>query len=148
MSQAPLQQFYIPEEQSIYLLSHHDARKLKDWVALCQAQLAQLGYSNIELIGKGAYGFVFAGSAWQQGVKTHYVFKFSRITLPTHLQERLEEEAFMLDQVSHPRPVDFGHGACPWLESGASVAQAGKAPTTIDRAHCRAAGGYSQSAAS
>ena len=103
MSQAPLQQFYIPEEQSIYLLSHHDARKLKDWVALCQAQLAQLGYSNIELIGKGAYGFVFAGSAWQQGVKTHYVFKFSRITLPTHLQERLEEEAFMLDQVSHPR---------------------------------------------
>ncbi|MED5558253.1 MAG: protein kinase family protein, partial [Pseudomonadota bacterium] len=103
MSQAPLQQFYIPEEQSVYLLSHHDARKLKDWVALCQAQLAQLGYSNIELIGKGAYGFVFAGSAWQQGVKAHYVFKFSRITLPTHLQERLEEEAFMLDQVSHPR---------------------------------------------
>ena len=39
MSQAPLQQFYIPEEQSVYLLSHHDARKLKDWVALCQAQL-------------------------------------------------------------------------------------------------------------
>lgn len=103
MSQAPLQQFYIPEEQSVYLLSHHDARKLKDWVALCQAQLAQLGYANIELIGKGAYGFVFAGSAWQQGMTAHYVFKFSRITLPTHLQERLEEEAFMLDQVSHPR---------------------------------------------
>ncbi|GGC85441.1 protein kinase domain-containing protein [Vreelandella lutescens] len=103
MSQAPLQQFYIPEEQSVYLLSHHDARKLKDWVALCQSQLAQLGYSDIELIGKGAYGFVFAGSAWQQGAMAHYVFKFSRITLPTHLQERLEEEAFMLDQVSHPR---------------------------------------------
>ncbi|MDM7482699.1 MAG: protein kinase [Halomonas sp.] len=102
MSQAALQQFYIPEEQSVYLLSHHDARKLKDWVALCQAQLVQLGYRDIELIGKGAYGFVFAGSAQQQGQPTHYVFKFSRITLPTHLQERLEEEAFMLDQVSHP----------------------------------------------
>lgn len=103
MSQAPLQQFYIPEEQSVYLLSHHDARKLKDWVALCQAQLAQLGYTGIELVGKGAYGFVFAGSAQHQDVPAHYVFKFSRITLPTHLQERLEEEAFMLDQVSHPR---------------------------------------------
>ncbi|PRY65516.1 serine/threonine protein kinase [Vreelandella songnenensis] len=107
MSQAPLQQFYIPEEQSVYLLSHHDARKLKDWVALCQAQLTQLGYRDIELIGKGAYGFVFAGSATAHrqadGANSHYVFKFSRITLPTHLQERLEEEAFMLDQVSHPR---------------------------------------------
>ncbi|MDX1467090.1 MAG: hypothetical protein R3215_15450, partial [Halomonas sp.] len=29
MTQASLQQFYIPEEQSIYLLSHDDARKLK-----------------------------------------------------------------------------------------------------------------------
>ncbi|GEN27071.1 serine/threonine protein kinase [Halovibrio variabilis] len=103
MPQAPLQQFYIPEEQSVYLLSHHDARKLKDWVALCQAQLTQLGYQDIELIGKGAYGFVFAGSTVHQGAIAHYVFKFSRITLPTHLQERLEEEAFMLDQVSHPR---------------------------------------------
>ncbi|KPQ27799.1 MULTISPECIES: protein kinase domain-containing protein [unclassified Halomonas] len=103
MAQAPLQQFYIPEEQSVYLLSHHDARKLKDWVALCQAQLAQLGYQDIELIGKGAYGFVFAGSASSLGATDHYVFKFSRITLPTHLQERLEEEAFMLEQVSHPR---------------------------------------------
>lgn len=103
MNQAPLQQFYIPEEQSVYLLSHHDARKLKDWVALCQSQLAQLGYADIELVGKGAYGFVFAGCAWHQGARADYVFKFSRITLPTHLQERLEEEAFMLDQVSHPR---------------------------------------------
>lgn len=103
ISQAPLQQFYIPEEQSVYLLSHHDARKLKDWVALCQAQLTQLGYQSIELIGKGAYGFVFAGSAPHKGTTAHYVFKFSRITLPAHLQERLEEEAFMLDQVSHPR---------------------------------------------
>lgn len=102
MSQAPLQQFYIPEEQSVYLLSHADARKLKDWVALCQSQLEQLGYRDIELIGKGAYGFVFAGrptppaSPW-------LVFKFNRITLPAHLQARLEEEAFMLEQVEHPR---------------------------------------------
>ena len=103
MYQAALQQFYIPEEQSVYLLSHHDARKLKDWVALCQAQLTQLGYQHIELIGKGAYGFVFAGSTTHKGATAHYVFKFSRITLPTHLQERLEEEAFMLEQVSHPR---------------------------------------------
>ena len=44
-----LQQFYIPEEQSIYLLSHDDAKKLKDWVALCAAQLRQLGYQDIEL---------------------------------------------------------------------------------------------------
>lgn len=98
----PLQQFYIPEEQSIYLLSHDDARKLKDWVALCQVQLEQLGYRDIELIGKGAYGFVFAGrpsledSGW-------LVFKFTRVTLPAHLQARLEEEAFMLEQVDHPR---------------------------------------------
>ncbi|WNL40440.1 protein kinase [Halomonas sp. PAMB 3232] len=98
-----LQQFYIPEEQSVYLLNHRDARKLKDWVALCQAELGQLGFEAIELIGKGAYGFVFAGRAEQGATLRHYVFKFSRITLPTHLQERLEEEAFMLDQIDHPR---------------------------------------------
>ncbi|MFG6666649.1 protein kinase [Halomonas sp. HNIBRBA4712] len=98
-----LQQFYIPEEQSIYLLSHRDARKLKGWVALCQTELSQLGFEGIELIGKGAYGFVFAGRANVGGAPAHYVFKFSRITLPTHLQERLEEEAFMLDQIHHPR---------------------------------------------
>ncbi|MGM0984209.1 MAG: protein kinase domain-containing protein [Pseudomonadota bacterium] len=100
MTQASLQQFYIPEEQSIYLLSHDDARKLKEWVALCQAQLEQLGYRNIELIGKGAYGFVFAGLT-EQGEQ--YVFKFTRVNLPQHLQDRLEEEAFMLEQVDHPR---------------------------------------------
>ncbi|MCL7939200.1 serine/threonine protein kinase [Halomonas sp. ATCH28] len=100
MTQASLQQFYIPEEQSIYLLSHDDARKLKAWVALCQAQLEQLGYRNIELIGKGAYGFVFAGLT---GLDEEYVFKFTRVNLPQHLQDRLEEEAFMLEQVDHPR---------------------------------------------
>ncbi|WFM69761.1 protein kinase [Halomonas sp. CKK8] len=100
MTQASLQQFYIPEEQSIYLLSHDDARKLKAWVALCQEQLEQLGYRNIELIGKGAYGFVFAGLT---GLGEQYVFKFTRVNLPQHLQDRLEEEAFMLEQVNHPR---------------------------------------------
>ncbi|MBF8221533.1 protein kinase domain-containing protein [Halomonas sp. 328] len=100
MSQAPLQQFYIPEEQSIYLLSQDDARKLREWVALCRTQLEQLGYREIELVGKGAYGFVFAGVT---ALGQQYVFKFSRVTLPAHLQERLEEEAFMLEQVEHPR---------------------------------------------
>lgn len=95
-----LEQFYIPEEQSIYLLSHDDAKKLKDWVSLCCTQLEQLGYRDIELIGKGAYGFVFAGTTARG---EHYVFKFTRITLPQQLQDRLEEEAFMLEQVSHSR---------------------------------------------
>ncbi|MBN7769095.1 protein kinase [Marinobacter daepoensis] len=99
-----LQQFYIPEEQSIYLLSHDDAKKLKDWVALCVTQLRQLGYRDVELIGKGAYGFVFSGRV--PGPDTpgpEHVFKFTRITLPRHLQERLEDEAFILEQVHHPR---------------------------------------------
>ncbi|GED23535.1 protein kinase domain-containing protein [Halomonas halmophila] len=99
MSQAPLQQFYIPEDQSVYLLSHDDARKLREWVALCQAQLEQLGYRHIELIGKGAYGFVFAGVT-EHGEQ--YVFKFTRVTLSREIQDRLEEEAFMLEQVDHP----------------------------------------------
>nr|WP_299242700.1 protein kinase [uncultured Halomonas sp.] len=104
MTQDALQQFYIPEEQSIYLLSHDDAKKLRDWVALCQAQLEQLGYRRIELIGKGAYGFVFAGLASRENAPdVEYVFKFTRITLPESLQDRLEEEAFMLEQVDHPR---------------------------------------------
>ena len=78
-----LQQFYIPEEQSIYLLSHDDAKKLKDWVALCAAQLRQLGYQDIELIGKGAYGFVFAGRLpHQDSSGPEHVFKFTRINLP------------------------------------------------------------------
>lgn len=95
-----LKHFYIPEEQSVYLLSHADAKKLKDWVALCTAQLAQLGYRDIALIGKGAFGFVFAGRTADDA---QHVFKFSRITLPQHVQDRLEDEAFMLSQVAHPR---------------------------------------------
>ena len=99
MDKPNLQQFYIPEEQSIYLLSQNDARKLKDWFRLCQEQLEQLGYRDIEMIGKGAFGFVFGGVD-RQG--RQLVFKFSRITLPQHVQDRLEEEAFLLAQVDHP----------------------------------------------
>ncbi|MDX1390959.1 MAG: protein kinase [Rheinheimera sp.] len=94
-----LRNFYIPEEQSIYLLNTNDAKKLKDWVALCISELEKLGYKQIELIGKGAYGFAFAGlDASDQAC----VFKFSRINLPQHIQERLADEAYMLSQVEHP----------------------------------------------
>lgn len=107
MNNHDLKQFYIPEEQSIYLLSYDDARKLKNWVSLCQEQLEQLGYRDIEMIGKGAFGFVFGGIN-SEG-KPH-VFKFSRITLPRHVQERLEEESYMLGQVEQalvPRLIEF-----------------------------------------
>lgn len=102
-----LKHFYIPEEQSIYLLSHADAKKLKDWFQLCVEQLERLGYQNIEMIGKGAFGFAFGGNA-PDG--TALVFKFSRINLPQHVQDRLEEEAFMLSHVDHehvPAIVEF-----------------------------------------
>ncbi len=94
-----LRNFYIPEEQSIYLLNANDAKKLKDWVALCMDELRKLGYRDIELVGKGAYGFAFAGldKAGEQ-----CVFKFSRINLPQHIQERLADEAYMLSQIQHP----------------------------------------------
>ncbi|NMH58443.1 protein kinase domain-containing protein [Alteromonas ponticola] len=104
-----LKHFYIPEEQSIYLLSHQDAKKLKDWVALCIEQLAHLGYRKIHFIGKGAFGFVFGG---ETAAGRHRVFKFSRINLPQHVQDRLEEEAFMLSHVLHrqvPALVEFQH---------------------------------------
>ncbi|WP_100638468.1 protein kinase domain-containing protein [Marinobacter salexigens] len=102
--QAQLQQFYIPEEQSIYLLSHDDARKLKDWVELCTDQLRQMGYADISMIGKGAFGFVFAGRRPLEGARDlEHVFKFTRITLPQHLHDRLEDEAYILEQVEHPR---------------------------------------------
>ncbi len=102
-----LKHFYIPDEQSIYLLSHADAKKLKDWVSLCMAELKSLGYINIELLGKGAFGFAFSGKS-PNGEQR--VFKFSRITLPQHIRERLEEEAFMLSHVEHeyvPRFIEY-----------------------------------------
>ena len=102
-----LQHFYINEEQSFYLLSHKDAAKLKGWLTLCQSQLASLGFSDIELIGNGAYGFVFAG---KDAEHQQYVFKFARITLPQQIQDRLEDEGFMLSQAVHsgiPKFIEF-----------------------------------------
>lgn len=99
MQTPQLQHFYISEEQSIYLLKANDARKHKAWIRLCKQQLSKLGYREIEFIGKGAYGFVFAGI--NQADEAH-VFKFSRINLPQHIQDRLEEEAFMLSLLKHP----------------------------------------------
>jgi non-specific serine/threonine protein kinase len=99
-----IQHFYIPEDQSIYLLSSKDAQKLKDWLALCAKELSRLGYRNIKLIGKGAFGFAFAGIG--EG-EVEYVFKFSRIDLPTPVQDRLSEEAEMLSMVEHPAVPKF-----------------------------------------
>jgi len=96
----PLQHFYIAEEQSVYLLSHKDATKLKQWVELCQQQLRQLGFSDVAMLGKGAYGFVFSAVNTQ---KQHVVFKFSRINLPQHVQDRLSEEAEIQQQLQHPK---------------------------------------------
>ncbi len=109
MESEHLRHFYINEEQSIYLLSHRDAQKLKDWLDLCEAQLQRLGYSDIELIGKGAYAFVFAANAANG---REFVFKFSRITLPRHVQERLEEEGYMLSQVEHANTPAFIEFQC------------------------------------
>ncbi len=104
MEKHQLRNFYIPEEQSFYLLNANDAKKLKDWVALCIEELEKLGYRQIELVGKGAYGFAFAGvdARLQQ-----CVFKFSRINLPQHIQERLADEAYMLSQISHPNVPEY-----------------------------------------
>nr|WP_136252296.1 protein kinase [Ningiella ruwaisensis] len=99
MTELALKHFYIPDDQSLYLLSHKDAKKLKNWFKLCESQLEKLGYTDIELIGKGAFGFAFSGiSPFGQA----HVFKFSKITLPQHIQDRLEEEAYMLSLVQHP----------------------------------------------
>lgn len=107
MTTPNLQQFYIAQEQSIYLLNYNDATKLRNWIDLCKHQLSQLGYFNIQYVGKGAYGFAFAAEIANG---EQHVFKFSRITLPEHIQDRLEEESFMLDQVKHPLvPSNLGY---------------------------------------
>ena len=103
MVEKKLQHFYIAEEQSIYLLSHKDAEKLKKWVELCRQQLSLLGYEDISLIGKGAYGFVFGGHDEQN---RNFVFKFSRINLPQHVQDRLEDEADIQRSITHPQIPD------------------------------------------
>lgn len=100
MHENKLQHFYIAEEQSIYLLNTKDATKLKVWVELCQQQLSLLGYKNIALLGKGAYGFVFNGD---DELGNEFVFKFSRMNLPQHVQDRLSEEAELQSELSHSR---------------------------------------------
>lgn len=99
MNEIGLKHFYIPDDQSVYLLSHKDATKLKNWFKLCESQLKKLGYRDIFLIGKGAFGFAFSGISTRGEA---HVFKFSKITLPQHIQDRLEEEAYMLGLVQHP----------------------------------------------
>ena len=100
MTEQKLQHFYIAEEQSIYLLSHKDATKLKQWVALCQEQLIHMGYRDVFLLGKGAYGFVFSA---ENKKGQSFVFKFSRINLPQHVQDRLVEEAEIQAELTHTR---------------------------------------------
>ena len=107
MKELGLKHFYIPDDQSVYLLSHKDAKKLKDWFALCEKQLKKLGYFDVELIGKGAFGFAFAG---RSTLGEERVFKFSKVTLPQHVQDRLEEEAYMQGLLKHehiPKVVAF-----------------------------------------
>ena len=108
MNAKGIKHFYIPEEQSIYLLSHTDAKKLKDWLALCTEQLSALGYRDIHLIGKGAYGFAFAGVDRQQ---QHRVFS------PEATQKRDAHTAFSSSPSRHGRhrtitdcKSDIAHG--------------------------------------
>ena len=107
MNELALKHFYIPDDQSVYLLSHKDAKKLKDWFSLCERQLKKLGYNEVELIGKGAFGFAFAGVS---ALGEEKVFKFSKVTLPQHIQDRLEEEAYMQGLLKHeniPKVIAF-----------------------------------------
>ncbi|MBS3796722.1 protein kinase [Pseudoalteromonas sp. BDTF-M6] len=104
MAQRPITNFYINEEQSIYLLSHRDAKKHKQWLNICIKQLTMLGYQDVELIGSGAYGFVFAGV---DDKAQQWVFKFSRITLAQSVRDRLEDEAYMLSRFNHPMIPKF-----------------------------------------
>ncbi|KZN57724.1 protein kinase domain-containing protein [Pseudoalteromonas luteoviolacea] len=104
MGKQSIHNFYINEQQSIYLLSHHDAKKHRQWLNICKKQLSLLGYQNVELIGSGAFGFVFAGV--EEG-GAEWVFKFSRITLAQSVRDRLEDEAYMLSQIDNPMVPEF-----------------------------------------
>ncbi|ESP93282.1 protein kinase domain-containing protein [Pseudoalteromonas luteoviolacea] len=104
MSKQSIHNFYINEQQSIYLLSHHDAKKHRQWLNICKKQLSLLGYQDVELIGSGAFGFVFAGV---EDSGAQWVFKFSRITLAQSVRDRLEDEAYMLSQINNPMVPEF-----------------------------------------
>ena len=104
MKAKEIRNFYINEEQSVYLLSHRDAKKHRQWLNICIKQLTLLGYKNVEMIGSGAFGFVFAGDD-EHGLP--WVFKFSRITLAQSVRDRLEDEAYMLSQIDNPLVPQF-----------------------------------------
>ena len=104
MQAKEIRNFYINEEQSVYLLSHHDAKKHRQWLNICIKKLTLLGYENVEMIGSGAFGFVFAG---QDDTGLPWVFKFSRITLAQSIRDRLEDEAYMLSQINNPLVPEF-----------------------------------------
>ncbi|GAA4899587.1 protein kinase domain-containing protein [Ferrimonas pelagia] len=118
---ANLQHFYIAEEQSIYLLKQDDANKLRQWLQLCKQQLHRLGYQRVEYIGKGVFGFVFAGYS----SKNEQVFKFSRLTLPDHLKMRLAEEAAILARLDHPLIPRYANFV---RASGQPILQMARAP--------------------
>nr|WP_247687561.1 serine/threonine protein kinase [Pseudoalteromonas luteoviolacea] len=86
------------------MLSHHDAKKHRQWLNICKKQLSLLGYQDVELIGSGAFGFVFAGV---EDSGAQWVFKFSRITLAQSVRDRLEDEAYMLSQINNPMVPEF-----------------------------------------
>ncbi|MGB5789921.1 serine/threonine protein kinase [uncultured Pseudoalteromonas sp.] len=104
MQAKEIRNFYINEEQSVYLLSHHDAKKHRQWLNICIKKLTLLGYENVEMIGSGAFGFVFAG---HDDTGLPWVFKFSRITLAQSIRDRLEDEAYMLSQINNPLVPEF-----------------------------------------
>jgi non-specific serine/threonine protein kinase len=99
-----IRNFYINEEQSVYLLSHHDAKRHRQWLNICIKKLTLLGYEDVEMIGSGAFGFVFAG---YDENRLPWVFKFSRITLAQSVRDRLEDEAYMLSQINNPLVPEF-----------------------------------------
>nr|WP_244363871.1 serine/threonine protein kinase [Pseudoalteromonas sp. K222D] len=86
------------------MLSHHDAKKHRQWLNICIKKLTLLGYENVEMIGSGAFGFVFAG---HDDTGLPWVFKFSRITLAQSIRDRLEDEAYMLSQINNPLVPEF-----------------------------------------
>lgn len=63
-----------------------------------------LGYQHVELIGSGAFGFVFGGVCSDE---QQWVFKFSRITLSQSVRDRLEDEAYMLSQIDNAMVPKF-----------------------------------------
>ena len=64
---------------------------------------------------------------------------FCRITLPDHIQERLEEEAFMLSQVEHKGIPEF---IAFQSVRGQSILMMSRAPGINLQEYARQVGGY------